>query len=237
MRNQSARILWSTNGFAALLLGVGCVAAGPDPGAPGSPGGGSGAASSSGSGSGTPAQPGPSDVKLLLTDAPAAYDNVWVTTSRVDLSTIAADGTETWSTLTDQPETVDLLTLQNDVTSLLGDALLTPATYDQLRLIVDHASVVVDGVEQPLTIPSGTQTGVKIDFGLTTEADTTYTITLDFDAARSIHQTGAGELIMIPALSIKSVDAAPSDDGGGDGTADAGTDPAPDPTAPDAGVL
>jgi hypothetical protein len=146
------------------------------------------------------------NLRLFLTDAPADYEAVWVTTSRVEVSTSATDGTEaTWATLSDQPQTDDLLALRDDVTSILGDAELAPGSYQQLRMIVDSARVVADGEERPLTIPSGAQTGVKINLDLTIEPDTVYALVLDFDAAESIHETGNGELIMRPTIKVEYV--------------------------------
>lgn len=61
--------------------------------------------------------------------------------------------------------TFDLLAMEGGVTQLLGTA---PALgeYEQLRLIVSHASVTLDGGDpMPLRVPSGAQTGIKINFG------------------------------------------------------------------------
>src|SRR5262249_34353288 len=98
-------------------------------------------------------------LQVRLTDAPAAFQSVFVDISRIDIGT-ASDG---WVTLSDQPQQFDLLTLQNDATALLGGADLAPGSYTQLRLIVSSASVVVGGVTQSLTIASGAQTGIKLN--------------------------------------------------------------------------
>ena len=61
--------------------------------------------------------------------------------------------------------TFDLLAMEGGVTQLLGTA---PALgeYEQLRLIVSSASVTLDGGDpMPLRVPSGAQTGIKINFG------------------------------------------------------------------------
>jgi len=202
-RNTSLRTptIAASGAIAALLLGAGCAAS------PDATTGGDGptqTASALEAGMDTAGIAG--NLRLFLTDAPADYDAVWVTTSRVEVSTVATDtGEETWVALADQPQTVDLLALRDDVTTVLGDSLLVPATYGQLRLIVDAASVVVDGVEQPLTIPSGAQTGVKIDLDLTVEADQVYALVLDFDADRSVHQNGHGEWMMSPTIGVEYV--------------------------------
>lgn len=61
--------------------------------------------------------------------------------------------------------TFDLLAMEGGVTQLLGTA---PALgeYEQLRLIVSGASVTLNGGDpMPLRVPSGAQTGIKINFG------------------------------------------------------------------------
>lgn len=151
-------------------------------------------------GTATPRAP---QVQVLLTDAPGDFEAVWVTIASVEIE--AADG---WLTLTDQAQRFDLLTLQNDVTAALGEAALAPGAYGQLRLIVDEASVVVDGVESPLAIASGAQTGIKINLDATLEPDTTYALTLDYDAHKSVKTTGQGYL-MTPVISVKELTATP----------------------------
>src|SRR5882724_1701584 len=54
-------------------------------------------------------------LEVRLTDAPAAFQSVFVSISRIEIGT-ASDG---WITLSDQPQQFDLLTLQNDATALL----------------------------------------------------------------------------------------------------------------------
>ena len=143
-------------------------------------------------------------VDVLLTDAPGDFEAVWV-----DIASVAIESAEAgWQTLTDAPQKFDLLALQNDVTAALGGATLEPGTYGQLRLLVASASVVVGGVESPLTIASGAQTGIKIPLDQTLEADTTYSITLDYDAAKSVKTTGQGYL-MTPVIHVKDFVATP----------------------------
>lgn len=163
-------------------------------------------ASTSSGGPGDPGNPGsPAAPRLnvLLTDAPGDFEAVWVNIARVEIE--AASG---WQPLTDAAQRFDLLTLRNDVTAALGGATLAPGTYGQLRLLVDEASVVVDGVESPLAIASGAQTGIKIPLGQTLEADMEYTLTLDYDAAKSVKTTGQGYL-MTPVITVKDVVATP----------------------------
>jgi hypothetical protein len=63
---------------------------------------------------------------------------------------------------------IDLLALDGDVTVGLGSVPTPLGTYEQLRLIVSDIDVFLeDGtelVELPARVPSGPQTGIKIDF-------------------------------------------------------------------------
>jgi hypothetical protein len=143
-------------------------------------------------------------VEVLLTDAPGDFEKVFVNIVSVEIESAEAG----WQTLTEQPQKFDLLTLRNDVTAALGGATLEPGIYGQLRLIVDEASVVVGGVESPLAIASGAQTGIKIPLDQALEANTTYSLTLDYDAAKSVKTTGQGYL-MTPVIHVKDFVATP----------------------------
>lgn len=143
------------------------------------------------------------NVRTYLTDAPGDYDEVWVTISRIEIHQ-NAEADSKWLTLVDEAQKHDLLTLQDAVTAVMGDANVEPGSYSQLRMIVDHASVVVDGEEHDLFIPSGAQTGIKINLHFTVEEDKDYVLVLDFDAAESIKKTGRGYL-MEPVIAVEHI--------------------------------
>ena len=96
---------------------------------------------------------------------------------------------------------VNLLDLTNGVTALLGDAELPAGQYDQIRLVLgDENVVVVDGVEHDLRVPSGRQSGFKIQHVFTIAEGETYAAILDIDAARSVHRTGHGQYMLRPVM-------------------------------------
>jgi hypothetical protein len=77
--------------------------------------------------------------------------------------------------------------------------------------------VVVGGVESPLDIASGAQTGIKILLDADIAAGMTYTLVLDYDADKSIKSTGKGYL-MTPVIRVKSLSGAPTGSGSGSGS-------------------
>lgn len=184
------------------------------------------------------------NLRLFLTDEPAEYDAVWVTVSRTEVQ-VGEGSEQQWVTLVETPAEYDLLQLRNDVTAVMGDATLAPGHYGQLRMIVSEAAVEKDGVRTELFIPSGAQTGIKINLALTVEPDTQYVLVTDFDAARSIKKTGRG-LLMEPVLAVELLGTVDAEgrvaliSGGeaAEGEVDAGTEApsAPEQGAADAGV-
>ncbi len=132
----------------------------------------------------------PGSLKLLLTDAPASFDQVNVTFSEVAVNTRPDSGQGGWEVIRSEPLTVDLLSLSNGLTAVLGERELEPGRYGQIRLKLTDAEVVVDGVSHDLDVPSGATSGLKLNGGFTIQPGITTVLVVDFDAARSIHITG-----------------------------------------------
>jgi hypothetical protein len=63
-------------------------------------------------------------------------------------------------------------------------------------------SIKIDSIVYPLTIPSGSESGLKIKLNKQLNA-TLDSLVIDFDAALSILQTGTGEYKLKPVLKIK----------------------------------
>lgn len=148
-------------------------------------------------------------LRVLLTDATAAYDAVNVTFSEVSVhlgsETSEADSVSGWNVISNEVQTFDLLTLSNGATSLLGEKTLDEGHYTQLRLTLTDAEVVVDGTSYELDVPSGV---LKFVSGFDIKSETPVELIVDFDAARSIHQTGKkGDYKLKPTIRIiKKVD-------------------------------
>ncbi|HEX4634384.1 MAG TPA: DUF4382 domain-containing protein, partial [Gemmatimonadales bacterium] len=129
-------------------------------------------------------------VTLRLTDAPSAtFKSATIWVSKVQLV-----GDTAPITIADTAAVYDLLALQNGVTALLGSATIPTGSYEQLRLIVDSARVVFDSglhlangdTSASLRVPSGMQTGVKVNFaGPVHVAPGQTDLVVDFNVAQS----------------------------------------------------
>ncbi len=163
------------------------------------------------------AKNGPAQLAVMLVDAPSPVaDEIWVNVASVR----AHDSTTGWSTVSTAAVQVDLLKLQQ-YAQPLGLVGLPAGKVTQIRLVLAPTGnhVVVGGVDQPLTVPSGIQSGVKIIGPWTLDACQQTTVTLDFDGNKSVyaHPTGSGtEWILRPVIRTKKVEQ--TDTTCGDGT-------------------
>ena len=141
--------------------------------------------SSSGSG-------GSGRMNVSLVDGPTSgYQHI-----NLDIQQVQIHGPSGWVTLSSPNQTYDLLSLTNGISATLANGATLPAgRYEQMRLILGSGNTVMlsDGSTQPLTVPSGLQSGVKLIASFDVQAGTTDDVFIDFDAAHSIQvvQTGA----------------------------------------------
>lgn len=171
-------------------------------------------------------------VRILLTDAPSDYiASAEVDIGRVELVpkddgehvVLSEDGTDGF---------VNLLDFQNAATTPIAEAAIDPGTFVQLRLVVEAARVsLIDGyefrdgsTEKDLKVPSGAQTGIKLNLSTEGEEDAGVTIVpgetvlvLDFDVNRSFVLRGNPEtpagvhgVIFTPTIRVTAQDVAAS---------------------------
>jgi hypothetical protein len=149
-------------------------------------------------------------VHLYLTDFPiddAEVTKVLVTFTHVEVYSAAIGD---WLTVVDygsQGRTLDLLMLQNGRTEELGAFQLDPGAYDQIRLHLqaDNEIEVDRGggpVIEPLTVPSGDETGIKLVRPFTVTGEGPTAITVDFDAKASVSFNRGQGFMLKPTIKI-----------------------------------
>lgn len=102
-------------------------------------------------------------------------------------------------------KSIDLMGLTGGITDdLLTDYIVESGEYNWLRLVVanDPGNIeLVDGTVEPLTIPSGAQTGLKMNRGFTIAVGGVTQFTIDFDLRKSVHLAN-GQFILRPTLRL-----------------------------------
>lgn len=158
-------------------------------------------------GCGTDTDSGVGSMTVEMTDAPIdSADAVNVFIERVEVN--REGSSEGWVTLNEPQQEYDLLELTNGATTVIGSSELEAGTYEQIRLVVsqNEHSVEVDGNSHEMFVPSGAQTGIKLNINAEIEEDIEYVLLLDFDASRSVVKAGQNDqrpYILQPVINAK----------------------------------
>ena len=141
------------------------------------------------------------EVRLVLVDAPAGFEQVNIVVTRVEVHAAGYDSTSGWITVSDTTATYDLLVLTNGANSVLGNDMLPVGKYTQIRLAIGAGSnVVVDGVTYGLDVSSAT--GLKLNHNFDIKEGVLYEMTLDFDADKSLTLMNNGQYRLQPVIRI-----------------------------------
>lgn len=140
-------------------------------------------------------------VKVRMTDAPFSADEVNVDLQQVRVN--FRDDSTGWVDLNTIAGVYDLLGLQNGIDTLIASGTIPSNSVREIRFVLgSNNTIKVAGTVYPLTIPSGSESGLKIKVNkqLNGPVDS---LLIDFDAALSIHVTGNGDYMLKPVLKIK----------------------------------
>lgn len=145
---------------------------------------------------------GSAHLQMRLMDAPSpyAFDAIYLDVVGVEVN-VNHDNADEWITMHSTAGVYNLLTLVNGADVLLVNEDIPEGRIEQVRLILGTGNtIVVDGRSHPLTIPSGQESGLKINVHQDVDANTPFTLMLDFDAAHSIVVTGNGDYHLQPVI-------------------------------------
>lgn len=142
-------------------------------------------------------KPSKSKVEVRLTDSPANYSAI-----NIDIRQIQVQNNG-WFNLSTKNGIYNLLDFRNGIDTLIASDSIPSGRINQVRLILgDSNSIVADGITYPLTIPSGSESGLKLLVNAALIPNITYSLLLDFDAAKSIVKTGNGEYKLKPVIKV-----------------------------------
>jgi len=150
-------------------------------------------------------------MRVRMTDAPAEVQavNLVVTEVSARVAEGQPDSLSGWQVLSTGSKTYNLMNLQNGTFTTIGEAKIPAGTYTQIRLKLGAGSTItVDGTTYPLTVPSGLQSGLKLNGSFLVPSGGTADLAMDFDASRSILQTGAGQYMLKPVIRVMSTSTA-----------------------------
>lgn len=140
-------------------------------------------------------------IEVWLTDGPGDYQQVNIDLKAVEVHSSEADTENGWQSVNVTPQVYNLLDFTNGKETLLGGLELPGGRISQIRLkLGDGNTVMIDGVLHDLTTPSAQQSGLKIKVNEVLAEGITYKITLDFEAGKSVVETGNGKYILKPVI-------------------------------------
>lgn len=141
-----------------------------------------------------------STLRIRMTDAPAAYNEVNVDLQQVQVK--MASDTSNWVMMDTRSGIYNLLDLQNGIDTLIAQGALPPGVVKEIRLVLGSRNSIKEGDQSyGLTIPSGSESGlkIKVDKALNASVDS---LLVDFDAALSVKKQSDSFKLM-PVLRIK----------------------------------
>jgi hypothetical protein len=142
-----------------------------------------------------------SKLEVRLTDAPAIFDEVNIDLINVNVN--LRKDTASWINMETNAGVYNLLGLQNGTDTLIASATLPGDAVQEIRFVLgSNNSVKVGGVDFPLVIPSGAESGLKLKINKELNSPLE-TLIIDFDAALSIRIDGPGDYKLIPVLRVK----------------------------------
>ncbi|WP_340114392.1 DUF4382 domain-containing protein [Maribellus mangrovi] len=144
-------------------------------------------------------------LNVYLTDAPVNYDAVLIDLQGLKINASGDSTTESgWQNLTlDTMGQIDLLMLTNGNSILLTEDELPEGRINQMRMILgSNNEIVVDGDTLDLETPSAQQSGLKFNIHADIVNGETYSMTLDFDAEKSVIAKGNGSYSLKPVIKV-----------------------------------
>jgi len=143
-----------------------------------------------------------SNLKVRLTDSPAEYEAVNIDIQEVQIHySDAANDTAEWKTLDFAGGVFNLLEFSNGLDTLLVNEQIPSGTLSQIRLVLgDNNTLIIDGETKDLFVPSGSESGLKLNLGAQLTEGITYTVWIDFDASRSVVVRGNEQYNLKPVI-------------------------------------
>ena len=140
-------------------------------------------------------------LQIHLTDNPYNAQQVNIDLKQVNIN--LTDDSSGWQSVPTIAGVYNLLDFQNGIDTLVASANIPAGTLKEVRLVLgSDNSIMIDSVKYRMTIPSGSESGLKIKLNKALHAGNE-SLVIDFDAALSVHQVDEQHYSLRPVLRIK----------------------------------
>ena len=137
-------------------------------------------------------------IRFLLTDAPGDYQEV-----NVDVRAVQVIISDSIIELETNQGVYNMLDFVNGEDTILVSDEVPPGMLSQVRLVLgENNSLMVDDEVYAMKTPSARESGLKFNVHQDLSPGVTYTYVIDFDAARSIVETGNKKYILKPLIRV-----------------------------------
>lgn len=109
-----------------------------------------------------------------------------------------------WQDLLTNAGIYNLVDYQDGLDTLISTGVILADTIKELRLILgEDNSIMVDSVLHDISIPSGSQSGLKIKFQPGYALSGIDSLMIDFNSQASVHQVGNGAYKLQPVIHVE----------------------------------
>ncbi|MES2827634.1 MAG: DUF4382 domain-containing protein [Bacteroidota bacterium] len=145
---------------------------------------------------------GTTKVQIRMTDAPGNFEKINLSVKEIVL--VSGGKPYVFASTTSKFNILDFRIGTSNPDILVASGEMPSGDITEIRLILNDAgnTIVVGGVESALITPSAQSSGwkVKLTANPSLVAGVTYSLLLDFDAAKSIVSTGNGKYLLKPVV-------------------------------------
>jgi len=145
---------------------------------------------------------GTTKVQIKMTDAPGNFDKINLSVKEIVL--VSGDKPYVFAASAGIFDILDFRIGTSNPDILVASGEMPSGEITEIRLVLNETgnTIVVNGVQQELKTPSAQTSGWKVKLTANPELveGATYTLLLDFDAAKSIVSTGNGKYLLKPVV-------------------------------------
>ncbi|SER37455.1 DUF4382 domain-containing protein [Pedobacter rhizosphaerae] len=145
---------------------------------------------------------GTTKVQIKMTDAPGNFDKINLSVKEIVL--VSGDKPYIFAASTGIFDILDFRIGTSNPDILVASGEMPTGEITEIRLVLNETgnTIVVNGIQQELKTPSAQTSGWKVKLTANPELveGATYTLLLDFDAAKSIVSTGNGKYLLKPVV-------------------------------------